>query len=345
MPPGPIGFQGKSLSVRQSGASRSQAWGTWSGRMWIAPLLPATVSPKAGCLSPASFTLANDPVGQAEHRGDRIAGYEAEPLGPGGGIGLRDQLAGKRDRGLTPLRLAAEVGHQVEHMAAEHPEIFASAAVILLAAGPDLEHLADPARFDQVAGHQVGGGMAVDEGEAELCLGLGAGGDHRIGLGGRSHEGLLHEDAPGAGLGRGDRHLGVAVEVSGADGHDVGLHGGEHLAPVAEARFGGEGMPLGGGGQPGRIVVGRGHHLGDLQILPELVDCVAPVAPARSPDHRHPHHITLHASLSRKAVSPGPQSIGYKGEPWDTIIITGPADIPPAWPQDSSIARWRSGWG
>ena len=220
--------------------------------------------PKIGLFEAGFFDAGKRPdraIGQAKHCVDRVAGYEADSLRPLDGIGLRDELTGLSDRGLAPLRLAADVDHQVKHMAAEHPEILAASAVILLAPGPDLEHLTDPAGFDQVAGHQIRGGVAVDEGEAELCLGLGAGGDHGVGLGRCPHEGLLHEDALRSRLGRGDRHVGMAVEIPRADGHDVGLHGGEHLPPVVEGVGVVESMPFGGSRQPGRVVVGSRHHL------------------------------------------------------------------------------------
>jgi hypothetical protein len=171
-------------------------------------------------------------------------------------------------------------------MAAEHHEILAAAAVILLAPGAQLEHLSDPPVLDEVANDGIGRRVAIDVGEPELRPGRAAGRDHRIGLGPGAHEGLLHEHALRAGLHRGDRHLGMAIDVPHADGHEIGLHLGEHRPPVAEARRRIEPMAGDRLAEPFGRLVGDRHELDAGRRRHELVDGMPPVAAPRPPD-RH----------------------------------------------------------
>ena len=192
--------------------------------------------PEAGLLEPRvanAGEVADRPVGHAEHRRDRIAGDQPDALRALRGIRPRDRPAAHRSCRLAPLRFTTEVGHHVKQMAAEHPEILAATTLVFLAAAANLEHLPDPAVLDQIPGGGVGRRVTVHEREREFRIGLRAGRQHRIGLGERANEGLLHEDAPGPRLGGRDRHLGMAVDVPHADGDDVGFDLGEHTPPVA----------------------------------------------------------------------------------------------------------------
>ena len=63
----------------------------------------------------------------------------------------RDGLAAALlDAGEAPLRVAGEVAHQVEGVRAEHHQVFAAAALVLLAVAAKFEHVADLALRDQV---------------------------------------------------------------------------------------------------------------------------------------------------------------------------------------------------
>ena len=261
--------------------------------------------PERGLLEPRiphAREVAHRAVGQPEHRRHRVACDQADALRPRDRVGLRDRPPARRHRGLAPLRRAAEVGHQVEHVTAENPEILAAAALVFLASRPQFEHPADPAVFDHVTDGGVGAGVAIHEGEREFRAGLFAGGHHRVGISRRRHEGLLHQDATGPRLGRGDRHLGVAVDVPHADRHHVGLRRRQHLPPVGEGGGRIELVPLGRLGQAGRVVIGGRDHDGAGLFPKQLVDRVAVVAAARPPDHRHPQPFAVHVVPLRGIV-------------------------------------------
>ena len=54
-----------------------------------------------------------------------------------------DRPALLQDGAEAPLRLAAELLHEIHQVRTEHEEVFGPAAGVFLAAGPELQHLAD----------------------------------------------------------------------------------------------------------------------------------------------------------------------------------------------------------
>src|SRR5690606_1193536 len=76
----------------------------------------------------------------AERGVDLIAGERADPFVSGGDVAGGDGASLLQDLCEAPLRMAAEGADQVEHVCSEDPQIFSSAALVLLAAGPVLEN-------------------------------------------------------------------------------------------------------------------------------------------------------------------------------------------------------------
>ena len=80
-----------------------------------------------------------------------IAGQRADAFVARLHVGLGHRLAVLLDAAEAPLRLAAEKVDQIHHVAAEHPQILAAAALIFLAAAAQLQHRAELARVDDLA--------------------------------------------------------------------------------------------------------------------------------------------------------------------------------------------------
>ena len=265
---------------------------------------------EVGLLQPGLADAGEEPdrsVGQPVHRFDGIAGDRPEPLGALHGIRLRDRPAVARDRGLAPAGGPAEIGHHVEDVATEHPQILAAAPRILLAAAPELEEPADSAILDEIADDRVGGAVAVDHRQGELRSRGTAGGDDRVGLGGRAHEGLLQKDPLHPRLRGGDRHLRMAVDVAHAERDDLRFDLREHRAPVAKTRRGAPGSaaePLDGLAEAVGRFVGHGDELRPLDRGPQFVDRVPPVAPSRPADDRDAQRLLCHCLTSSHDVVP-----------------------------------------
>ncbi len=103
--------------------------------------------------------------------------------------------------------------------------------MILLAAGPKLQHLPDLAVLDERAHDVEHGRILADMGDRQLESPAAERLHHAIALGERAAEGLLHVDVR-AGIGHREQHVLVLVDPAGADGDDVGPLLGEHDAIV-----------------------------------------------------------------------------------------------------------------
>ncbi len=82
-------------------------------------------------------------VGQRVGGTDAVAGQQADPLGTRLDVFLGDQLAVLPGVALHPERRAGQVLGEVKNMSAQHPQILASTAPILLAVHLVLEHAPD----------------------------------------------------------------------------------------------------------------------------------------------------------------------------------------------------------
>ena len=250
---------------------------------------------KIGLLQPGLADTRKEtdrPVSQSVHRLHRIAGDQPDALRGFLGVRLRDRPAVPGDRGLAPAGCAAKVGHHVEDMAAEDPQILRATAGVFLSAAPQFQEPADAAVLDEIADDSIRGAVTIDHRQREFRAGRAARGDHRIRLGRRADKGLLHEDPLHTRLRRRDRHLRMAVDVPHAERDDVRLYLREHGTPIAERRPGRtaiETEPLDGLRQPLGRLVGHGDEGRPVDRSPQLVDRMPPVAPARPADHRDAH--------------------------------------------------------
>ena len=98
--------------------------------------------------------MADDAAFEAVHRVDVIAGDQAHAFSPFVQVGLGDQrdtvLADDADAGIAPSGIACDVAHQVHDVGAEHHQVLAAGALILLASAAHLKDIADAAVGDQV---------------------------------------------------------------------------------------------------------------------------------------------------------------------------------------------------
>ena len=209
---------------------------------------------------------------------DFVAGESADAFIAVGDMGFGDGLAILEEACGAGFGGAHEDGGEVEEVAAEDPEVEGAAAGVFFASATDFEESADGAFGDEFLAGAEGGVVAVAVGEGEFGVGLGAGGDDFVGLLRAAAEGFFHVDATGAGLGGGEDHGEVLVDVAGADGDEVGFdlveHGGVVGVGAVDFEFGfGVSEAFG-------IGVGEGDDLGIGEVLPHGVEAVAVVAAA-----------------------------------------------------------------
>ena len=207
---------------------------------------------------------------------DFVSGEGTDAFGAVDDMGFGDGLTILVEAGGAGFGGAHEDGGEVEEVAAEDPEVEGAAAGVFFAPAANFEESADGAGGDEFLAGLEGGVVAVAVGEGEFGVGLGAGGDDFVGLLRAAAEGFLHVDAAGAGLGGGEDHGEVLVDVAGADGDEVGFdlveHGGVVGVGAVEFEFG-----LGGSEAFG-VGIGDGDDLGLCEVLPHGVEAVAVVA-------------------------------------------------------------------
>ena len=88
---------------------------------------------------------------EAVVRGDVVAEDRADLLAGLAHIATDCFAPALLDAREAPLRVAGEVAHEVEGVRAEHHEVFAAAALVLLAVPAEFQKFADPALADQVS--------------------------------------------------------------------------------------------------------------------------------------------------------------------------------------------------
>src|SRR5262249_53397040 len=228
---------------------------------------------------------ADRPAVEAVGRGDVVAGGRAHALGAvahvGAGHRRHPLAAGHADPGEAPAGVAGNQPHQVHDVRAQHHQVGAAAAGVLLAAAAQLQDLPEPAGGDQFADALQAGAVARLVGQRQLDVGPLAGLDHLVGLGQGAAHRLFQEDA-GPGAGAGDDHVAVAVEVAVGDADDLRPLPLQHLAVVGVGVAGVQ--AAGGGGPAGGVLVGDGDDVDVVERPPDDVEAGAVVAAAGAAD-------------------------------------------------------------
>lgn len=168
---------------------------------------------------------------------DFVAGEGTDAFRAFEDMGFGDGLAILVEAGGAGFGGTHEDGGEVKEMATEHPKIERAAAGVLFASAADFEQAADGSFGDKFLAGLEGGVVAVAVGEREFGVGLGTGGDDFIRLLGAAAEGFLHVNAAGTGLGGGEDHGVMLIDVTWSDRDDVGFDLGEHDGVVEEAVF------------------------------------------------------------------------------------------------------------
>src|SRR5262245_35303087 len=104
--------------------------------------------------------IGRRPAIQPIHCHDLIASQRPEPFVALLHICLGHWLAVLLQAAKAPLRLAAERRHQIHDMAAKHPQVLATAALVFLAAAAQLEHGAELPGVDDLANGLEPGAIA-----------------------------------------------------------------------------------------------------------------------------------------------------------------------------------------
>src|SRR5262249_19055055 len=105
----------------------------------------------AGAVLDLGAERADHAVVEAVGRVDLVAEDRADPFAGLADLALRRRVAGVAEGGEAPAGVAGEEAHEVEDVGAEDHQVFAAAALILLASAAHLDQVAEPAGRDQVA--------------------------------------------------------------------------------------------------------------------------------------------------------------------------------------------------
>ena len=194
-----------------------------------------------------------------------------------------DGLAVLAEDGRAGLGGSAEEVHQVEHVGAEHPQVFGPAAAVSFSPAADFEWAADESFVDETADHGEGRVIAIPVGDGEFGTGGIACGDDLVRFGGGSAKRLFDVDRFGAGADRGDRHVTVLVGVSGTNRDDFGAGFVQHFLVVGVPVVDSEAFL--GGLQSGGIGVGDRDDFGVVEFQPDRVESVTVMTATGVSDH------------------------------------------------------------
>ena len=141
-------------------------------------------------LETAGFRLvmANGYFGQRH----LIAGKRPQPFGSFRHICFRDVVPRLPHLRKAPVKLAAERADEIHNVGAEHPQILAAAAAVLLAATAEFQHPTDFPVGNQFSDDLDQRAIARLMGQRKFHMRSLAGGDHRVGIVQRPAERLLH---------------------------------------------------------------------------------------------------------------------------------------------------------
>ena len=98
--------------------------------------------------SPVGGKEPVDAILEGIHGINAVTGQRADSFFPFVHIGFRDRFSFESDLCKTVFDIPGKGSHQIEHVSAEHPEVFTAASTVLFTPCTDLKNVADDSVTD-----------------------------------------------------------------------------------------------------------------------------------------------------------------------------------------------------